>query len=163
MMKKLFFIFFIAINQAFAINPLKTKTGQIITAASVPLIMLGITAQIIDAKKEGIGAGLQQLFRDINYLPQYTYIAKPTYIYFGGKDNPLVSVPTTFAVTDILMHRLLPETLFLCSKSSRNQFRSNWQQYLRANLFHPTHLASFTGWVALSIPIAMHKHQKLNK
>lgn len=117
--------------------------------------------------QEGIkefGKSLEAFFRGCAQLPHYKYIAKPVYISTGGCDNPLVSVPASFAVTDLIMHRILPETVFLSlSKQRKRNFKINPMAYIKKELFCRAHGYAFIFWVALSLPLAWHKYTENKK
>lgn len=48
----------------------------------------------------------------VKNLPHTKYIARPLYRLLGGDQNPLISVPLTFAFMDILMHQLAAAIAF---------------------------------------------------
>lgn len=100
-------------------------------------------------KESSVPLGLEKTFKSMNYLPQYTYIARPVYRALGGDEKPLISVPVSFAATDLVMHRVLSTLLF-----GRKLLRENPRTYLKA------HSYSFVGWIMLSIPVAFQKYKR---
>ncbi|WP_131750105.1 hypothetical protein [Legionella beliardensis] len=83
----------------------------------------------------------------LHMLPQYKYIARPVYNFFGGKNNPLVAVPASFVVTDLIMHQLIP-ILIDCFIKSDFSF----------DLISKLNLPLTIAWFALSLPVAYYKH-----
>lgn len=110
-------------------------------------------------KFKRLGAGLEALFRGAKSLPQYKYIARPTYKVCGGSEYPLFSVPMSFATTDLVMHRVVPEVTFLLiSSENRTLLKQNWSIYMKNRFFHTGHRIGFAFWMLLSIPVALHKY-----
>lgn len=109
---------------------------------------------------ESVGDHLTTVFNVPKNLPQYRYIARPIYKAAGGRDNPLFSVPVTFAATDIIMHKLLQESLVLLFiKDNWQTFKLNPTLYLKNELLkNRVHRYTFVFWTALSIPVAWYKH-----
>lgn len=87
-------------------------------------------------------------------------MARPIYKAAGGRNNPLFSVPVTFAATDIIMHKFLKEALILlCIKNNWQAFKHNPTLYIKNELLKSrVHRYAFIFWIALSIPVAWYKH-----
>jgi len=85
---------------------------------------------------------------NMKYFPQYKYFSRPLYKTLGGNRTPLFSVPTTFFITDYVMHQQLH--LLSCILTKRR---------IKMSSLKPRMVQS-TCWTSLSIPIAVYKEQK---
>ena len=96
----------------------------------------------------------EKVFKYLNFLPQYKYVAKPTYLAFGGKNNPLASVPAAFAATDYLCHQVLPGCAIVLFSKGKIRPQNI------ASIFKPNYIR--TGlWTSLSIPVAINKYNRI--
>lgn len=151
-MKKLIFLLFFAhlstqAQRTSLLAHVGLQTG-LFCAVNAPVFSL-VNLMSSDSKinNKSIAKSLEDLFRSAKERLQYKYIARPVYKTAGGKENPLISVPVAFAVTDLVMHRLFPHSLvrIFCGQGIP------WK----------IHTYGFVGWVALSIPLALYKYDKI--
>lgn len=92
----------------------------------------------------------------IQSLPHYYYVIKPIYIFFGGKNNPLVSVPVTFISADLIFHQVLENLLTFSSvayndPAKLSETMSTWN------------FSSTVGYFFCSLPVAYYKYQQMEK
>lgn len=123
-------------------------------------------------QRNSVGEKLETGFSNLKHLPQYKYIARPVYKAMGGSEKPLVSVPASFITTDVIMHRLLPYTsvnaAFIAGfKETRIEFSSKPKSFIK-NALKEALKCRFgnifsVSWALLSIPVALHKFDKLNR
>ena len=83
---------------------------------------------------------------NVKYLPQYKYFTRPLYKLLGGDQDPLFSVPATFAITDFVIHQLL-----------YNIIKDSLTGELSVNTLFKFNISQFLFWTSLSLPIAYHK------
>ena len=172
-LKKLFLLIFCYSGFISSIPVSRLRAFYQAGIPNLSVLPIGLVAAAIDRKEnirerenifEEMGLGLEKIFRDLGKIfPWYWYISKPVYRATGGRDLPLVSVPMSFAVTDLVMHRALAEILaLLTSRDNRIRFKSEPWLYLKRELiFDRRHRYGFFAWTLLSVPIAWHKHLEL--
>lgn len=100
------------------------------------------------------GKCLESAFRDLRNFPQYCYVARPIYKLMGGKKNPLVSVPVSFMVSDLIMHKLLPGGFYV---AFNYLFKTNNKLTGHSTIL-AFHIIVFAIWTGLSFPVAWYKH-----
>lgn len=96
----------------------------------------------------------------IKRLPQYNYISLPAYKFFGGNQNPLISVPISFVVTDLVAHQFLANIVYYGSLASLG-YNSSWGEIVEANL-NPINFARMGMWMLSSLPLAYKKYKALH-
>ncbi len=93
-------------------------------------------------------------------LPQHKFIAVPVYRFFGGNQNPLVSVPMSFVVTDLVAHQFAANVVFYGSLATLG-YSFSWAEIIEANL-NPFHFARMGMWMLSSLPLAYKKYKALH-
>lgn len=89
----------------------------------------------------------ESVFKDYP-APHCKYVIKPIYQFLGGHKNPLISVPLTFALTDMLFHQWLAALLY--SLYTRQPLK----EFTKLNPYQ------LLFWTILGLPVAYYKHQK---
>ena len=134
----------------FMINYLMEKLNKSESVQKARHEVLSINYMYDNKNKAEFALGLYNLMWGnsiLHMLPQYKYIARPVYKFFGGKNHPLVAVPASFVVTDLIMHQLIP--IFIdCFIKSDFSF----------DLISKLNLPLTIAWFALSLPVAYYKH-----
>lgn len=171
--KKLFSLIFCYSGLISSVPVSRLRAFYQVSILVFPILPIGLVAAAIDRKEnrrerenifEEMGIGLEKIFRGLGKIfPCYWYVSRPVYRAAGGHDLPLLSVPISFATTDLVMHRAVAEILvLLTSRDNRIRFKLDPWLYLKKELiFDRGHRYGFFAWTLLSVPVAWHKHLEL--